>query len=254
MTDPHRRILHGKKSSIISLNEKDTQWVSRKKLTSQHLIPSMRNRRHPELGFSPMDFHSKWPLPTAFFFSKSHSSPLFVGLAYDFCYSLLVQNCNSLPFLSKPIFAGKVTFIFRVDIIWWPMWGCKEDPPLASLGLCPQGPLSCQLPCGPWNLTVSLSSESALLLCFWSSPDSIRVYFKLRPFLIKRLCLQVLGQHFSLTLEIRLFSWNCARLWPDSFWNRAVSTEIEMPNNWTQKRNNNIVSLVTVGSLKNWKL
>lgn len=161
MTDPHRRILHGKKSSIIRLNEIDTHWVPRKKLTSQHLS-QWETVVILNSAFPQWTFRSKWPLPTVFFFSKLHSSPLFVGLAYDFCYSLLVQNCNTLPFLSKPIFAGKITFIFRVYIIWWPIWGSKEDPPLASLGLvssqgrCPQGPLSCQLPCGPRNLTVFL--------------------------------------------------------------------------------------------------
>ena len=37
---------------------------------------------------------------------------LFVGLAYGFCYSLLVPNSNSLLFPDKPIFASKITVLF----------------------------------------------------------------------------------------------------------------------------------------------
>lgn len=95
----------------------------------------MRNHRHPELGFSPMDFSFKMTPPNCLLLFKITFLAFICGLAYDFCCSLLVQNGNSLPFLSKPIFAGKITFIFRLDIIWWPIWGSKEDPPLASLGL-----------------------------------------------------------------------------------------------------------------------
>ena len=37
----------------------------------------------------------------------------FVGLAYGFCHCLLVLIYNSLLFLNKPIFAGKITvFIY----------------------------------------------------------------------------------------------------------------------------------------------
>ena len=47
------------------------------------------------------------------------SSPLRGGLAYGFCCSSLVLDCNSLLFLSKPIFAAKITgsFIFKVNRI-----------------------------------------------------------------------------------------------------------------------------------------
>lgn len=48
-------------------------------------------------------------------FSLYLYSPLFVGLACGFCYNLLVPNCNSLLFPNKPVFAGKITFIFKVN-------------------------------------------------------------------------------------------------------------------------------------------
>lgn len=38
-----------------------------------------------------------------------------VQSGFSFCHSLRVLNCNPLLFLSQPIFAGKTTFIVKVN-------------------------------------------------------------------------------------------------------------------------------------------
>ena len=47
----------------------------------------------------------------------STTGPPGKSLAYGFCHGLLVLNCNSLLFPNKPIFAHKITFIFKFNII-----------------------------------------------------------------------------------------------------------------------------------------
>lgn len=59
-------------------------------------------------------YHGKWPYKICLlinFFLLFYTS-LFAGLAYGFCHSLFVSNCNSLLFLSKSIFTGKITVLF----------------------------------------------------------------------------------------------------------------------------------------------
>lgn len=64
--------------------------------------------------------------------------------------------------------------------------------------------------------------KSALLKGVSAGSDLL----SLHPFLVMVLfCLTGLSWHFGLTLEIRLFHWNCDGLETDSFWNWAVSTE-----------------------------
>ena len=66
---------------------------------------------------------------------------------------------------------------------------------------------------------------------------------------IRALVLPV-STHLAHSPDLKSGCWNCARCWPDSFWNRPVFTETEMPNKWLQNRKNNIKNLVTVGSIK----
>ena len=47
---------------------------------------------------------------------KDHSSPLVWGLVYDFFSILLVLVYNSLLFLNKLTFAGKITGSFIVEV------------------------------------------------------------------------------------------------------------------------------------------
>lgn len=81
------------------------------KTTTTPATQPVRNHYHSK----PFLF-SKQPSPTSSFLSiKEHSSPLFVGLVYDFCYSMVVLKHNSMLFLNKLIFADKITFIFEVN-------------------------------------------------------------------------------------------------------------------------------------------
>lgn len=74
----------------------------------------MKNRHHPALLIYSMGLSFK-TTPSNFLFLLQKITLLsFVGLAYGFCHSLFVPQCNSLLFLNKPIFAAKITFIFKV--------------------------------------------------------------------------------------------------------------------------------------------
>ena len=63
--------------------------------------------------FSPMDFPSKQPLPASSLLFHKIMFILFVEIASDFLYTLLLPNHNSLLFPNDPIFASKLTLFLR---------------------------------------------------------------------------------------------------------------------------------------------
>lgn len=105
-------------------NQKEIVIIHRPQQEEMYIVPPIRNPLPQQLSqwetvitpnfhVSPRDFPSKPPPPAnlpltpqipSFFFIKLSFFSSFVGLAYEFCCSLLVWNCSSLLFQNKPIF------------------------------------------------------------------------------------------------------------------------------------------------------
>lgn len=115
ITDPNRRILNGKESSVTGPNREKCTCISYEKSTTSATQP-VRGHLHLNSCFSPADFPLTPPLPTSSSFIKQYFSPLFVGLAHGFCSSLFVPDFNFPLFPNKHIFASKITVLLLRSI------------------------------------------------------------------------------------------------------------------------------------------
>lgn len=79
----------------------------------------MRNCPLPELLLLSNELLFKATPPSSLLFLHKVILLFFLcGTCQWCCYGLLVPNFNSLLFLSKPIIAGKITFVFKINITY----------------------------------------------------------------------------------------------------------------------------------------